>query len=75
MSPPSQILARAAEWDAHLIVLGRHKLHRFDRLVLGSVSSTVVRRAPISVLVVPTTAVSCEEPLERTEVAEMSYFG
>jgi nucleotide-binding universal stress UspA family protein len=75
--PVEQILARAAEWDAHLIVLGRHELSRFDRLMLGSVSSTVVRRAPVSVLVLPEAAAPAIDvrQLERAVGSDMFYFG
>jgi nucleotide-binding universal stress UspA family protein len=75
--PADRIMARAAEWDAHLIVLGRHELGRFDRLMLGSVSSTVVRRAPVSVLVVPAAAASAMDvrQLERPVGSDIFYFG
>jgi nucleotide-binding universal stress UspA family protein len=75
--PAERILARAAEWSAHLIVLGRHELSPFDRLMLGSVSTAVVRRATVSVLVVPAAAATAiaGPRLERAVGADMFYFG
>ena len=47
-----QIITYAAEWPAHLIVLGSHGRGGLDRFLLGSVSEGVVRHAPCSVEVV-----------------------
>jgi nucleotide-binding universal stress UspA family protein len=52
-NPREEILAELAERPADLLVLGTHGLGGFDRLVIGSVASDVVREAPASVLVVP----------------------
>ncbi len=46
------ILAAAEEWHADLIVMGTHGRTGVDRLLLGSVSDAVVRRAACSVEVV-----------------------
>jgi nucleotide-binding universal stress UspA family protein len=51
-----EIEAELAESGADLVVLGTHGLGGFDRLVIGSVASDVVRHAPCSVLVVPPAA-------------------
>jgi nucleotide-binding universal stress UspA family protein len=51
--PREEILDQLAERPADLLVLGTHGLGGFDRLVIGSVASDVVREAPASVLVVP----------------------
>ena len=52
-SPPVPgILARARKLRARVIVLGSRGLGAVGRLILGSVSRTVVRRAPCAVLVV-----------------------
>ena len=48
----AQILAEAHEWPADLIVVGSHGYGAFKRLLLGSVASDVVHRAPCSVEVV-----------------------
>ena len=42
----------ASEWQPDLIVIGSHGWKGLDRLLLGSVSDAVVRRAPCSVEVV-----------------------
>jgi nucleotide-binding universal stress UspA family protein len=46
------ILECAAAWPADLIVMGSHGWKGIDRLLLGSVSEAVVRRAACSVEVV-----------------------
>ncbi|MEP7304384.1 MAG: universal stress protein [Acidobacteriota bacterium] len=50
--PQHAILECAAEWHPDLIVLGSHGRRGLDRLVLGSVSEAVSRRAACSVEVV-----------------------
>lgn len=51
-SPDSRIVETAEEWRADLIVVGSHGYSRWERLLLGSVSDSVVHHAPCSVLVV-----------------------
>ncbi len=51
-SPDSRIVETAEEWQANLIVVGSHGYSRWERLLLGSVSDSVVHHAPCSVLVV-----------------------
>jgi nucleotide-binding universal stress UspA family protein len=46
------ILDDATEWGPDVIVLGSHGRKGLDRFLLGSVSESVVRRAPCSVEVV-----------------------
>lgn len=53
-SPDSRIVETAEDWPADLIVVGSHGYSRWERLLLGSVSDSVVRHAPCSVLVVRT---------------------
>ena len=53
-SPDSRIVETAEEWKADLIVVGSHGYSRWERLLLGSVSDSVVHNAPCSVLVVRT---------------------
>lgn len=50
-APDQQIIDRAKEWNADLIVVGSHGRGFWGRL-LGSVSDGVVHHAPCSVLVV-----------------------
>ncbi|MGB7068937.1 MAG: universal stress protein [Pyrinomonadaceae bacterium] len=51
-SPESRIVETAEEMNADLIVVGSHGYNRWERLLLGSVSDSVVHHAPCSVLVV-----------------------
>lgn len=51
-SPDSRIVETAEELEADLIVIGSHGHKRWERLLLGSVSSSVVNHAPCSVLIV-----------------------
>ena len=51
-SPDSRIVETAEEFGADLIVVGSHGYNRWERLLLGSVSDSVVHHAPCSVLVV-----------------------
>ena len=50
-APDQQIIERAKEWDADLIVVGSHGRGFWGRLI-GSVSNGVMHHAPCSVLVV-----------------------
>ncbi|WP_242608020.1 universal stress protein [Xylanimonas ulmi] len=61
---PSEALLAAAQ-DVDLLVLGRRRLGRFGRLVLGSVSSEVVERAEAPVTVVRPRPVGDEEQDEE----------
>jgi nucleotide-binding universal stress UspA family protein len=49
----SEIVDRAAEWGADLIIVGSHGRNRLDRLAFGSVAEGVLRRATCAVEVVP----------------------
>jgi nucleotide-binding universal stress UspA family protein len=51
-SPESRIVETAEEMHADLIVVGSHGYNRWERLLLGSVSDSVVHHSPCSVLVV-----------------------
>ncbi len=53
-SPDSRIVETAEEYGADLIILGSHGYKRWERLLLGSVSNSVVHHAHCSVLVVRT---------------------
>jgi nucleotide-binding universal stress UspA family protein len=50
--PRVEILHELEEHPADLLILGTHGRGGLDRLVLGSVASTVARKAPCSVLVI-----------------------
>lgn len=54
--PVAALCEHAERRDAGLIIVGTHSRHGLDRLLLGSVAEGVARRAPCSVLVVPSTA-------------------
>jgi nucleotide-binding universal stress UspA family protein len=51
-SPESRIVETAEEIKADIIVVGSHGYNSWERLLLGSVSDSVVHHAPCSVLVV-----------------------
>jgi nucleotide-binding universal stress UspA family protein len=53
-SPESRIVETSEEMHPDLIVVGSHGHSRWERLLLGSVSDSVVHHAPCSVLVVRT---------------------
>ena len=55
-SPDSRIVETAEEIKADLIVIGSHGYKRWERLLLGSVSNSVVHHAPCSVMIVRTPA-------------------
>lgn len=53
MDRPSELLQKsAAEWPADLVVVGARGLGAFETMLLGSVSSEIVRTATIPILVV-----------------------
>lgn len=51
-SPDSRIVETAEEFRADLIIIGSHGYNRWERLLIGSVSDSVVHHAHCSVLVV-----------------------
>lgn len=55
-SPDSRIVETAEEMKTDLIVLGSHGYKQWERLLLGSVSDSVVHHAHCSVMVVRTDA-------------------
>jgi nucleotide-binding universal stress UspA family protein len=55
-SPESRIVETAEVTHPDIIVLGSHGYSRWERLLLGSVSDSVVHHAPCSVLIVRTPA-------------------
>lgn len=55
-TPETKIIESAAAMNADLIVVGSHGYNLWERLLLGSVSNTIVHKAPCSVLIVKTSA-------------------
>lgn len=51
-SPESRIVETAEQMKADIIVVGSHGYNSWERLLLGSVSDSVVHHSPCSVLVV-----------------------
>lgn len=51
-SPDSRIVELAEERQADLIIIGSHGYNRWERLLLGSVSDSIIHHAPCSVMVV-----------------------
>ncbi|MHB8561257.1 MAG: universal stress protein, partial [Thermoplasmataceae archaeon] len=47
------ILKTAEKFKADIIVMGMRRLGRVERLILGSVSSEVIKRSKIAVMVAP----------------------
>lgn len=50
---PAAILQFAAEENCELLLIGSHRPGRLERLVLGSTTESVIRKADIPVLVIP----------------------
>ena len=64
--PANRILERAASLPADLIVIGTHGTGGFERLVLGSVTEKVLRRATCPVMTVPPRAQTTSQlPFKR----------
>ena len=61
-NPATSILTCAASLPADLIVMGTHGRGGFERLVLGSVTEKVLRKATCPVLTVPPPAVRATKP-------------
>jgi nucleotide-binding universal stress UspA family protein len=62
------ILDRIETWDPDLVLLGTHGLSGFERFLVGSVASTVIRQGASNVLVIPPQAA-------RQESAETKKAG
>jgi len=66
-SPALDICAFAKQHDVDLIVSSTHGLTGFEHVLIGSIAEKVVRRAPCSVLVVPS--------LPQTRIANLGEAG
>ena len=58
----TEILEAAREWQAELIVMGTHRRGPLARMLLGSTSQGVLRRATCPVMLVSDVAAACEKP-------------
>jgi nucleotide-binding universal stress UspA family protein len=69
----AEILAEIERQETDLVILGTHGRSGFDRLLLGSIASGVLREAPCSVLTIPPAAsldeAIAEAVLEQTHPA------
>lgn len=66
------ILDRIEAWKPDLVILGTHGRGGFERFLLGSVASTVVRQGGCNVLVIPPRAVRREgSPVEAKREGEV----
>jgi len=52
-NPPDEVLGEVEDWRPDLVVVGRRGLGQAASLLLGSVSSFLLRHSPVPVLVVP----------------------
>jgi nucleotide-binding universal stress UspA family protein len=70
-----EILRIAVELPADLIVMGTHGVSGFERLLLGSVTEKVLRKAPCPVLTVPrlATADAAHAPTFKTIVCAFDF--
>ncbi len=50
---PTAILKEACTWKADLLVLGTHSQSTWERLVIGSTATAVLRRTTMPLLIVP----------------------
>ena len=69
---PDCILSFAQERKTDLIVMGTHGRRGFDRLVLGSVTNRVMRRAPCPVLAISN--LPSESTIEAREVQHVHHL-
>jgi nucleotide-binding universal stress UspA family protein len=65
--PARTLLELATQTNADVIALGSHGYSLWQRVLLGSVSSKVLRLAPCAVLIYPSRCVATPEQSERVE--------
>lgn len=63
--PAEDVLSYARVIDADLIAVGSSGAGFFERLVVGSVATRIVRRSPVPVLAVPRPSAAMVETIER----------
>lgn len=63
--PDFEIIARAKQARADLLVIGTRQRHGLQRVLQPSVSRSALRHAPMNVLVVPRTAAPGRRPVRR----------
>jgi hypothetical protein len=49
--PATQLIQVAVDVEAELLVVGTHRRHGLDKMLVGSVAEELIRRAPLPVLV------------------------
>lgn len=69
-----EIIDRAENWHADLIVVGTHQRRGLKRLLWGSTSAAIASRAHCSVRVIHGRRVSDNQSLDRSERSEMSQL-
>lgn len=68
-APSQAIVDDADSTECDLIVMGTHGRGGIDRLLLGSVTERVVRRAPVPVLTVQVDPEAVDDPSEERRIA------
>ena len=79
-TPPERLVAYAEDQDVDLVVMGTHGRRGMRRMLLGSVTEEVVRRAPCPVFTIQTDVVEAPDqavrrilvPVDFSEAAEMA---
>ena len=72
--PARAILDYAAAHRVDVIACGSHGFNFVERLLVGSVATTLLRTAPCSVLLVPATIESEQKPVKHRERANAVSF-
>jgi universal stress protein E len=65
----SEILARIEEWRPNLVLLGTHGRGGFERFLLGSVTTRLLRESGANLLVIPPAAARAGMSVHREQVA------
>lgn len=64
-----RILSRVETFHANLVIMGTHGAGGFERFLVGSVAETVLRSAPVSIMVIPPHAAGYEISAHPNELA------